>query len=147
MNSSCPTAGLPRRLAAMFYDSLLLFALLMLAATPVVMLAGGADSALIRSPLYFLYLYGISFGFFGWFWTRGGQTLGMRSWKLQLVREDNRPPGWQEAFFRYLLATVSLLLFGLGFIWILFDKQKLAWHDIQSKTRIIVNPDIGRRAA
>jgi uncharacterized RDD family membrane protein YckC len=147
MNDPYPTASLLRRLGAMLYDGLLLFALLMVAAAPVVIIAGGAESALIRSPLYFLYLYSIGFGFYGWFWTSGGQTLGMRSWKLQVIRDDDLPLGWQEAFFRYLLATVSLLLFGLGFIWILFDKQRLAWHDIQSKTRIVVNPDIGKKPA
>ena len=144
-NANYPTASLLRRLGAMLYDGLLLIALIMIAGAPPVLIAGGADSAFIRSPAYSLYLYGMIFLFFGWFWTHGGQTLGMRSWKLQLVSDDNRPLDWQQALFRYLLATVSLCLFGLGFLWILLDKQQLAWHDILSKTRIIVNPDIGRK--
>lgn len=144
MNTKYPTATLLRRLGAILYDSLLLFALLMIAALPVVLIVGN-ESGFLKSATYSLYLYSVGFLFYGWFWTHGGQTLGMRSWKLQLIRNDNQPVGWDSALYRYLIATVSLFLFGLGFVWILFDKQRLAWHDLLSKTRIIVNPDIGRK--
>lgn len=144
-DSAYPTASLLRRLAAMLYDSLLLIALLMVAGLPPVIIFGGADSAFITGPLYKLYLYIIGFLFFSWFWIRGGQTLGMRSWKLQVVCDNGHPLGWQQALFRYLTATVSLCLFGLGFFSILFNKQRLAWHDLLSKTRIIINPDVGRK--
>jgi len=146
MDQTFTNASFQRRLAAMFYDALLLFALLMVCALPVVLIAG-ENSSFFKSPLYTLYLYSISFVFFGWFWTRGGQTLGMRSWKIRVVRDDNHAFGWDSALIRYLLATVSLFLFGLGFLWILFDHDNQAWHDTLSKTHIILDPDYGKKPA
>lgn len=146
MNQSLPNASFQRRLAAIFYDGLLLFALLMVSALPVVLIAG-ENSSFFKSPLYTLYLYSISFVFYGWFWTRGGQTLGMRSWKIRVVRDDNQSLGWDSALMRFLLATISLTLFGLGFLWILFDRDNLAWHDQLSKTRIIFDPEYAKKSA
>jgi len=146
MNQTFTNASFQRRLAAMIYDSLLLFALFFVAATPVVLIAGGADSPLIKGPFFKLYIYAVGFFFFAWFWTHGGQTLGMRSWKIRVVRDDNHVLGWDSALIRYMLATISLLLFGLGFIWILFDHDKLAWHDTLSKTHIIFDPDYGKKS-
>ena len=124
----------------MIYDGLLLFALLMAAALPVVLIAG-ENSEFVKSPAYQFYLYMVSFLFFGWFWTNGGQTLGMRSWKLQVVRDDGFSLGWDSALIRFLGATVSLCLFGIGFLWILFNSERRAWHDRFSKTRILHNPN------
>ena len=146
MNQTLSNATFQRRLAAMFYDALLLFAIVFIAATPLVLIAGGAESPFIKGPVFKLYIYGISFFFFGWFWTHGGQTLGMRSWKLRVVRMDDQPLEWDSALYRYLLATVSLFLFGLGFLWILFDKNNLAWHDQLSKTRIIFDPEYAKKS-
>ena len=146
MNQTLINASFQRRLAAMFYDSLLLFALLMVCALPVVLIAG-ENSSFFKSPLYTLYLYSISFVFYGWFWTSGGQTLGMRSWKIRVVRNDGQSLGWDSALMRFLLATISLTLFGLGFLWILFDRDNLAWHDQLSKTRIIFDPEYGKKSA
>jgi len=117
MNQTFSNASFQRRLAAMFYDILLLFALLMVCALPVVLIAG-ENSSFFKSPLYTLYLYSISFVFYGWFWTSGGQTLGMRSWKIRVIRDDGQSLGWDSALMRFLLATISLTLFGLGFLWI-----------------------------
>jgi uncharacterized RDD family membrane protein YckC len=146
MNQTSTNATFQRRLAAMFYDSLLLFALLMISALPVVLIAG-ENSSFFKSPLYTLYLYSICFVFYGWFWTSGGQTLGMRSWKIRVVRDDGQPLGWDSALMRFLLATISLTLFGLGFLWIIFDRDNLAWHDQLSKTRIIFDPEYGKKSS
>ncbi|MBN6150326.1 RDD family protein [Xanthomonas sp. AmX2] len=69
-------------------------------------------------------------------WRRGGQTLGMRPWRLRLHATDGTPPSWSALWRRYLVGTLSLLLGGLGFWWALFDRQQLAWHDRASGTRL-----------
>ena len=69
-------------------------------------------------------------------WRRGGQTLGMRPWRLKVVATDSLPPGWRALWLRYAVGTLSLLLGGLGFWWAWFDREKLTWHDRVSKTRI-----------
>ncbi len=67
-------------------------------------------------------------------WRRGGQTLGMRPWRLRLHGADGNAPGWGALWRRYLVGTVSLLLGGLGFWWALFDLERLTWHDRASGT-------------
>ncbi len=100
-------AGLARRLAAILYDALLLFAVLCIATVLALPLNGG--QAFRHNPVYTAYVYLICFLFFGWFWTHGGQTLGMRAWKLRLVRYDGEPVGWRQALLRFLLASLWLL--------------------------------------
>ena len=62
----------------------------------------------------------------------------MRSWKIEVLDETNSTLNWKQASIRYFFALISLLLFGLGFIWAIFDKEKLALHDRLSKTKLIV---------
>lgn len=131
-------AGLPRRLGAILYDALLLAAILMIAALAVVMVHGGADET-PRALMQALVVV-TGFVFYGGFWVRGGQTLGMRAWRLILVRTDGAPPDWNDAARRYFAAYLSWLPAGLGFIWSLVDRERLAWHDRLSGTRLIVIP-------
>ena len=74
---------------------------------------------------------------FGWFWTHGGQTLGMRAWKIRVVTHDGYQLNWQQAFFRFVAAFVSLLVLFVGFLIALFDSNKLGWHDRFSRTRLV----------
>jgi uncharacterized RDD family membrane protein YckC len=132
--------GLLRRLGAMAYDLLLLIALLMMLSYPYVWLTGGAKPGLLVKTLYQIYLLSICFLFYGGFWVRGGQTLGMRTWRIKLVRNDGGPITWTIALKRFASALLSLLCLGLGFLWVLYDRDKLAWHDRWSGTRLILLP-------
>jgi uncharacterized RDD family membrane protein YckC len=135
-------ASLPRRLAAMLYDGLLLCAVLMLAAMPPVILAGGAV-ALQHSAwhaLFSFYLLAVFFLFFGWFWTHGGQTLGMRAWRLRLTDAAGQPVSWRGALLRFVAAWLSALPLGLGWLWMLWDHERLCWHDRLSGTRLLLLP-------
>ncbi len=69
-------------------------------------------------------------------WRRGGQTLGMRPWRLQVTTPDGMPPTRRQLWLRYSVGTVSLLLGGLGVWWALIDRQRLTWHDRASGTRM-----------
>ena len=73
-------------------------------------------------------------------WQRGGQTLGMRPWRLKVVATDSFPPGWSALWLRYAVGTLSLLLGGLGFWWAWVDREKLTWHDRASGTRMVRLP-------
>ncbi len=132
-------AGLFRRLAAMVYDSLLLFAALYLSTAPLLLLTQGEAVALAH-PLYRVYLFVVAFVFFGWFWTHGGQTLGMRAWRLRVLTRDGKSIGWLQALQRFLGAIVSLLALGLGYLWLLFDSDGYTWHDRMSKTVVVFMP-------
>jgi len=129
-------AGFFRRLAAMLYDSLLVLALLFLATTPFIALRGGEAVESSGNLLYQLAMVAVVFAFFVGFWSRSGRTLGMQSWGLQLETEDGQVPSIAMATLRFFAALVSLLPFGLGFLWQLWDKDRLTWHDRISKTRV-----------
>ncbi|RMG30484.1 MAG: RDD family protein [Gammaproteobacteria bacterium] len=131
-----PGASLPRRLGALLYDGILLFGVLFAANLALLPFIGVADP---RRPHPLLSLYDLSviYLFNAWFWTHGGQTLGMKTWKLVLVTEDGRPVGWARATLRFLAACLSFAALGLGWLWIPFDRDRLAWHDRLSRTRVV----------
>ena len=133
-----PPAGLLRRLAALFYDALLLLAVLMAATALVLPLTGG--EAIRNNPFYTTYLFLVSFFFFAWSWIHGGQTLGMRAWRLRVQRPDGRPITWGQALLRFLTAIASLLLAGAGWWWMLIDRRKRTWHDIYSESVVVKLP-------
>ncbi|MHB8534685.1 MAG: RDD family protein [Sulfuricaulis sp.] len=137
MTPEAHSPGFLRRLGAMFYDSLLLLAILIMVSYPFVWLTGGKQEFLI---LYRIYLLAIIFLYYGGFWVRGGQTLGMRTWRIKILRADGRPVTWGVALKRFAFALVSLLCLGFGFFWILYDRDKLAWHDRWSGTKLIRLP-------
>ena len=73
-------------------------------------------------------------------WRRGGQTLGMRPWRLQLLSAHAGPPTWKALWLRYAVGTLSLLLGGLGFWWAWFDRDRRTWHDRASSTCLVRIP-------
>jgi uncharacterized RDD family membrane protein YckC len=133
-------ATLLRRLGAMLYDGLLVTAVLMLATVPFVAERGGETVEPDDNFLYQLSMLVVMYLFFVFFWTRGGQTLGMRAWRLRLETGGGGIPSIPIASLRFFVAIVSLIPFGLGFLWQLWDKDKLTWHDRIAGTRMLYYP-------
>lgn len=137
--SSATPVTLLRRLMAIFYDLFLLTAILFLATALVNAINQGKaidqDSRYIL--LFDLYLMSIIFFYFGWFWTHGGQTLGMKTWKIKLISNDSQNINWKQVLIREATAVTSWLCLGLGFFWSVFDKKKRCWHDMTSHTTLV----------
>ncbi|MEJ2516085.1 MAG: RDD family protein [Gammaproteobacteria bacterium] len=135
--------GLLRRLAACLYDGLLLVAVEMLAAGAWVAASGSAAAPGNLAFRSFLLVVGLLF--FAGFWTRG-ETLGMRAWRLRVVGPDGHPPAWPRALGRAAAAVLSWAALGLGFLWVLVDPERRAWHDRLSGTRLVLvsRPAAGR---
>jgi uncharacterized RDD family membrane protein YckC len=138
-DSEAVRPGLIRRLGAIFYDLLLLIALLAVATTLITLPLGMPEGGSLLAFQLFLFEI-IPLLFFSGFWWRGGQTLGMRAWRLKVVRMDGSALSWGDALKRHLGALLSCLALGLGFLWILVDRDRLAWHDRLSGTRLIRLP-------
>jgi uncharacterized RDD family membrane protein YckC len=140
-NDPASKPGFFRRLAATFYDLLLLIAVLFVATAILLPLNGG--EAFTSQQFFFpVYLLLVSFLFYAWFWTHGGQTLGLRAWKIRVLTFDMKPISWKQALLRFIAAILSWGFFGLGFLWILIDKNQRSWHDHLSKTALFFNaPD------
>ncbi len=133
---------LARRLAAQGYDALVLTAVLLAATVPFVLVAGGSPASPTGRGLLRLYLLAIAFLFFGGFWVHGGQTLGMRAWRLRVVDYAGNPVSWKQALLRFVGALISWAVLGGGYLWVLVDHDRCAWHDRLSGTRLVVVPRV-----
>lgn len=115
-------AGLFHRLAALLYDILLAIAIAFVATAAMLPLTRGeAILTATQGPLghayHAVWLLAV-FAYFGCCWTRGGQTLGMRAWRIELQTSAGLRLGWAGAAGRYLLGVAILVLAILG-IWYL----------------------------
>ena len=129
------TPGFFLRLAAILYDSLLLLGILFVATALVLPINNGVAFTQ-HQYLFSLYLLSICFIFFGWFWTHGGQTLGLKAWKLKVTSVNHENISWKQAFFRFLAFIISMLPLGIGFLWLIFDPDKRTLYDRISKTAL-----------
>ncbi len=152
-HTDLPNAGVIKRLAAMVYDSFLVFAVLALATLiPSLLMGRNLPTAIENehvvhelNPMlsgigFQLYLLAVIASFFCWFWHNNGQTLGMQAWRLRIESSSGGKPGWGQCVIRLLAACLSIACLGLGYWWIWLDKGKLSWHDRLSKTRIVLTP-------
>ena len=135
-------ASLLRRLLAMLYDTLLVVALWMVVGGIAVLLNGGEAISAENNPpvvvaLFRSALFCITFLFFGYFWTRNGQTLGMQAWRLRVQTLDGERLSWSRALVRFLCAIPSLGLGGIGLFAMLFTDERLSWHDRWSGSCIV----------
>ena len=129
--------GFLRRLGAQIYDALLLLAVWFLA-TAVALPFNQGQAFTSSQGIYPVYLLAVSLIFYCWFWTHGGQTLGMRAWKIKVLGSQLEAISWQQAVIRFFAAGISWLCLGLGFLWCLIDREGLAWHDKLSDTRLVL---------
>jgi uncharacterized RDD family membrane protein YckC len=148
MSELFPRAGFIKRMLVIVYDVLAVIALLMLTTVcnfivisllegnGLISLGGYVDhSAFLNSQWWFqLQLVVVTWGFYAWFWYDGGQTIGMRAWRLKLQSTNGTSLTLKQTALRALVA-----LAGLGNVWVLFTpKTKLALQDILAKTEVIV---------
>ncbi|MFA7242175.1 MAG: RDD family protein [Sulfuricellaceae bacterium] len=131
-----PAASIKRRLASLFYEVLLLAAILFIAGMIFALVSNNAQSPLIRAAFQ-AYLLLVAGAYFIGLWLRGGQTLPMKTWHLRLINVSGGKIGAQQAVLRYLLALVGIFVFGFGIIWALFDRDRQFWHDRMAGTRIV----------
>lgn len=131
--------SLPRRLACVLYESLLLLAVLFVAAFPLVALTQHLPPALGRNLLQ-AYLFLIAGCYFTLFW-RKGQTLAMKTWGMRMESTRGGPLGLGQAWLRYLLAGANLALAGVGWWGALFTPDRQFLHDRLAGTRLVASPN------
>jgi uncharacterized RDD family membrane protein YckC len=128
-------AGLWPRFASLVYESILLFGLVFVPAYLFVALARDAQHGLLRLTFQ-LYLLAICGAYFIFCWTKGGQTLAMKTWHLRLQTDTGAMLAPGQALLRYLLAIPSVGL-GFGLVWAFFDPDQQFLHDRLAGTRIV----------
>ncbi|HUP30631.1 MAG TPA: RDD family protein [Usitatibacter sp.] len=131
--------GIGRRLASGVYELLLLLALVFLATFPFLAIVSDASHGWRRHALQ-LWVLAVCGVYFTWFWTRGGQTLPMKTWNLRVANADGSRLTGSRAVLRYVLALASFFAAGLGFWWALFDRDRQFLHDRLCGTAILEGP-------
>lgn len=144
-------AGLFRRLGALVYDGIIIIAIECLAAalvflfvnlaiyfglferpTAYIDIADFLTKAPVYSDLFLAYLLLVWVGFFAYFWSVAGQTIGMRAWKLRVQNKDGSNISITQAIIR-----LSTSAFGLGNLLLVFDPEKRGFQDIWAKSYVV----------
>jgi uncharacterized RDD family membrane protein YckC len=139
-----PGPGVARRLMALAYEILVVSAIALVAGLAFYGVADGHLSGGVRH-LFQLYLFLVLGAYFVACWSRGGRTLPMQAWKIRVVCDDGVSIGVGRAMLRYVLAWLSLLPLGAGFLWAFFDREGQFLHDRLAGTRMIVDWGSGGR--
>jgi uncharacterized RDD family membrane protein YckC len=130
-NDSSTLPMLFRRTAAFLYDCLLLIALFFI--ITAISIAFN-DGQAIQHFMFKLVLLFVAFIFFDWFWRHGGQTLGMRAWRIKLQSNNSASLSLKQSAIRF---STGLLLFGFTLAYMLISKDAAALHDTLSDTIIV----------
>lgn len=165
-------AGVGVRLAAVVYDGLLIVALNAIVAVILVVIATPAEIAAqnqttvlsdnFRHLVLFPAMVLMTWLFYGYFWRKTGQTLGMQTWRLKVIKPDGSLLTWSDAAGRCAAAmilptfcglaasflyhnagafAISLMLGFIGnYLWAWVNGRSLAWHDQLSATVVIRVP-------
>jgi uncharacterized RDD family membrane protein YckC len=122
----------------MLYESLLLLGVLALTfMLPHLLLGMSASTSPFPAGLLLAHVVAVLGAYFLWYWSHGGQTLAMQTWKLQLASVNGESPTINRLLLRYALAWPSLLWFGVGLFWALLDRDHQFLHDRLAGTRLI----------
>ena len=143
-----PRAGLFKRISAIVYDLLVVITLALLVtglnllllnvliSNELLILEQGIEPSQFLNQQWWFKLelvFSIWF-FYAWFWYDGGQTIGMRAWRLRVESDNEEPLTLKRTMLRALYA-----LFGLGNLFVLFTwKNKQALQDKLTQTRVVV---------
>jgi uncharacterized RDD family membrane protein YckC len=124
----------------MLYESLLLLGVLSAGFMLPHLALGMIWEIVLPGPMLLLHVFLAMGGYFVWYWTHGGQTLAMQTWKLRIVDRSGGPPSAGQLYLRYFLSWPSLLFYGAGLLWALFDRDRQFLHDRLAGTRVICVP-------
>lgn len=136
---ACHTGSSPLigwRVLALAYDFFPALGLWLLVAAIFVAAHHDAITGGLLGALEFIALWLVTAAYSVASWRYGGQTLGMRPWRLRVVAADGRALSWRALLIRHAVGNLSLLLGGLGFWWAWWDRDGLSWHDRASGTRM-----------
>jgi len=124
------------RLMAITYDCLPMIPLLMITSAVFLWINGGrtVEHQPVLGGLEFLTIWLLVGAYFVLSWRRGGQTVGMRPWRLKLVAADGRPASVRALWLRYAVAWLTPVF---GLLWALFDAEHRALYDIASGTLLV----------
>lgn len=126
-----------RRLVAMCYEILLLSGVVAVLVIAPHVLIGAFAHRLATPAILWAHLFLVLLVYFIWFWSNGGQTLAMKTWRIRLLTRDGLPVRPAQALLRFLLSWPSLVLGGVGIVWALVDRDGQFLHDRIAGTQLV----------
>ncbi|MCW9000692.1 MAG: RDD family protein, partial [Kangiellaceae bacterium] len=93
------------------------------------------SESLMNNPLWVIYLAACVQYYYAWCWVKGGQTVGMRAWRIKICKPDGNAISWKEAYIRTFAS-----LGGISSVWSIADKEKRGLQDIACDSRVVVLP-------
>ena len=126
-----------RRLVAMCYEILLLSGVVAVLVIAPHVLIGAFAHRLATPAILWAHLFRVLLVYFIWFWSNGGQTLAMKTWRIRLLTCDGLPVRPAQALLRFLLCWPSLVLCGVGIVWALIDRDGQFLHDRVAGTQLV----------
>ncbi len=132
------------RLLALLYDFFPLLALWFVTAAAFTLAHGDAVRGGWLGALEFIVFLAIAGLYAVPSWKRGGQTIGMRAWRLRVVSADAGTASTGALWLRFAVGCLALAAGGLGFWWAWIDRDGLTWHDRASRTRLLRLPKPAR---
>jgi len=118
------------------YDGLLLIAIWATLVGLFVLVMGESISPWLSQAL----AVAIYFGFFGYFWVKQGQSLGMLAWRIKLVTLEGKVPKTKAIILRLTVALASFGALGVGYLWVWTNDNRQTWHGLASQTLVVHIP-------
>ncbi len=137
-------ASFLRRLAAIFYDLIIVIAILLIATLPIILLNQG--KAIEPQNIYYQgFLLCIVCCYYIGFWVRTGQTTGMAAWRIKLITVNHNKINsltstsltWKQAILRLITAIPLIFFCGIGLFYCLCNKNRSSLYDRIAGTRLI----------
>jgi len=135
-------AGFWRRVIALIYDTLIVISILFLGGLMGVLLATAVwgkqameDGILFENNLFRLFLLSLWFGYYALSWMKGGQTLGMKPWRMYVFDKEGNTISLQQSMMRFFTGFI-----GLGLLTIPFLQNRSAVQDMTSSTQTLLKP-------
>lgn len=125
-------AGFWNRVAALLIDSIIL-AIVISILTAIFRLSDDP-----RNPIQLLVSLVLQFFYYGYFWSKNGQSIGKRLMGIKVVKSDGSILPFVTAGLRGSVGyLISSFVLGLGYLWAAFDPNKETWHDKIFQTTVI----------
>lgn len=129
--------GILRRLLSMSYEVLLLSGVLAVALILPHVLIGAFAHRVATATVLWAHLFIVLLAYCVGFWSNGGRTLAMKTWRIRLLTRSGGPVRPAQALLRYLLCWPSLALGGIGILWALVDRDRQFLHDRLAGTQLV----------
>ncbi len=133
-------SGFWRRFIALIYDVIIVASIIFVGTFIAIMLVSAIwgkqameEGLLYENNLFRVYLFSLWFGYYAVSWMRGGQTLGMKPWRMYVLDNKKNYIDFKQSLLRF-----SSGFLGLGLFLIPFHKEKKALQDIVSSSQTLV---------